>query len=396
MKLMLSELSSKDLNELDDSTRNQMLKILTQLGNDMHYEETTAFNELFDSTSDELSLNREELTRLLQRLQQSGKMEGNERAYFISDPEVFPNYNAEDGQSNSESARLASRIWSGFFDQMEVQGENTRENLDELWMNLAGENREAMDLAGSDLVFEAESSQNYSWQELTAALFLEEEMDNLTPPEEEFVTLADEGEGVRGADGEVSYQLSSSLEDLMLGGSNFQSSFSESAAEGEILFSEANIVDQISSGIGDIKQQDGNSMILQLKPEFLGSVEIEVTVDNGEVIAHLVVENSAVRSELENEIASLQRNLLQEGFDVGEITIEERNNEDGLLQHGENSGYDLEDDFFQEKSRKSSLEEDFQPQMIGRLSSLEQTEVDTVDENVRRWLRWKQYQHAWS
>ena len=77
------------------------------------------------------------------------------------------------------------------------------------------------------------------------------------------------------------------------------------------------IVDQIS-----IANTTGESVIeMQLNPENLGKLYINVTEKNSEITARIAVSNEAVKNALESQMATLRENLQDANIRVNDVEI---------------------------------------------------------------------------
>lgn len=65
-----------------------------------------------------------------------------------------------------------------------------------------------------------------------------------------------------------------------------------------------------------------SEMQIQLKPEFLGKVNLQVTVENGQVTARIGVENLQVKEMVEGNLRQLQQNLDSQGIKVSNLTVD--------------------------------------------------------------------------
>ena len=77
-----------------------------------------------------------------------------------------------------------------------------------------------------------------------------------------------------------------------------------------------------------------NEMEMQLNPEHLGKLQLQVAVKNGTMTAHFTAENEAVKSAIENQVVQLRENLDQQGIKVEavEVTIASHEFERNLQQ----------------------------------------------------------------
>ena len=60
---------------------------------------------------------------------------------------------------------------------------------------------------------------------------------------------------------------------------------------------------------------------MELHPQSLGKIFLQVTEKSGDVTAHLYAQNEAVKHALENRLQDLQENLNRQGVRVNEVTI---------------------------------------------------------------------------
>ena len=233
---------------------------------------------------------------------------------------------------------------------------------------LPGENAETM----------TEFGESFSWQEF---------LDGFTDPEEE--AMLNTGQP-------ASEESAVDLENLMI--SKLQSDSSTAEMNGRqsqvTSFEKLEVMEQITDSIEFMEQQGENTLELELEPEFLGRVNLNVTVENGGVIAHMMVENNTVRRELEGNLHMLQRNLSREGLDVERITVESRGGEDNLQNHNENSGHRQGESGNGGSGTGGQFQEQFQPVMAHSATGIDE-DLAGIDGELRRWLMWKQYQHDW-
>lgn len=108
-----------------------------------------------------------------------------------------------------------------------------------------------------------------------------------------------------------------------------------------------NVIQQI---VDKAKQTLGTtvkSLEMELNPQSLGKIYLQVSEKSGDVTAHLYAQNEAVRHALENRLADLQDNLNRQGVRVNEVTISvephafEKNleqNTNGNLMNNSNAG----------------------------------------------------------
>ena len=83
-------------------------------------------------------------------------------------------------------------------------------------------------------------------------------------------------------------------------------------------------------------------MEMQLNPENLGKIYVQVTAKEGVATAHLAVQNEIVKEALENQTIQLRENMNQQGIKVEavEVTIASHEFERNLEQNQQGSAQD--------------------------------------------------------
>lgn len=94
------------------------------------------------------------------------------------------------------------------------------------------------------------------------------------------------------------------------------------------------IIEQIVQRMKITVGPEVNEMEMQLNPEHLGKLQLQVAVKNGTMTAHFTAENEAVKSAIENQVIQLKENLDQQGIKVEavEVTIASHELERNLQQ----------------------------------------------------------------
>ena len=359
-------------------------------------------DELVEFLAEEYDLDPEKIEKALAEVDMD--LTAEDKSYLQVIAEITESLESELSQLKLEEspARLAYKVWSELAAEVEGEVSELDMNFQEFLQSLEVLPEETADiLSRQDLA----AMSSGDWQELAASLLgnnrgnsrefqlqgeLRENLDTINSElaPEEAITA------VESASGEES---GLDLESLLLNSGQMNTTGTDSAAgEAAANTQPAQIMDRVIDSIRVMQQQDMNSMTLKLEPEFLGRINLEVAVENGEVIAHLLVENDFVRRELDNNLNLLQRNLTREGFEIDQLTIESRE-EDSSLQYEQGSTDQRQQ---QEDSqgfrRQGQFQDEFQPEIADRISSLETDEAGDVDSNLRNWLLWKQYQYTWA
>ncbi|RRF96334.1 MAG: hypothetical protein DUD27_05195 [Lachnospiraceae bacterium] len=117
-----------------------------------------------------------------------------------------------------------------------------------------------------------------------------------------------------------------------------------------------NLISQIAEKARQTLSAKVSSLEMELHPQSLGKIFLQVTEKSGDVTAHLYAQNEAVKHALENRLADLQDNLNRQGIKVNEVTISvephafEENLEKNMTnQFGQNPGQEAQG-FDDEKS----------------------------------------------
>lgn len=95
------------------------------------------------------------------------------------------------------------------------------------------------------------------------------------------------------------------------------------------------VIRQIAQNVRVGISQENTSMEMQLNPENLGKIYLQVTAREGSVHATIAAQNEAVRAALETQVAELKENLNQAGVkvDAVEVTVASHEFEKNLEQN---------------------------------------------------------------
>lgn len=99
------------------------------------------------------------------------------------------------------------------------------------------------------------------------------------------------------------------------------------------------LIEQINSQIRAVIDNETQSLAMQLHPESLGRMNVELVSRGGQITAQFEAENASVRAALEGHIAELRQSLEQRGLKVEnvEVTVATHEFEQNLMG-GEQSG----------------------------------------------------------
>ena len=109
-----------------------------------------------------------------------------------------------------------------------------------------------------------------------------------------------------------------------------------------VVFNTLDVIRQVSEFTRVMYQGDTTSMEMQLNPENLGKIYVQVTAKEGVVTAHLAVQNEIVKEALENQTIQLRENMNQQGIKVEavEVTIASHEFARNLEQNQQGSAQD--------------------------------------------------------
>lgn len=109
-----------------------------------------------------------------------------------------------------------------------------------------------------------------------------------------------------------------------------------------VVFNTLDVIRQVSEFTRVMYQGNTTSMEMQLNPENLGKIYVQVTAKEGVVTAHLAVQNEIVKEALENQTIQLRENMNQQGIKVEavEVTIASHEFERNLEQNQQGSAQD--------------------------------------------------------
>ncbi len=106
--------------------------------------------------------------------------------------------------------------------------------------------------------------------------------------------------------------------------------------------------------------KEGNStMKVKLYPEELGSVDITLTMDEGKLVAKILVDSDHVKQLFANSIEELNQNLLKQNIHIGDVQVDLNNSSSGNQQQKDGNYFAPRRNFnFDEKVISSKSSED--------------------------------------
>ena len=123
------------------------------------------------------------------------------------------------------------------------------------------------------------------------------------------------------------------------------------------------IMRQMATGVRTAITERISTMEMQLNPENMGKMTVRVSSEEGQVTAHINLENENVRTAMETQMGILKQNLEAQGIKVNEVTVTadahefERNLEEGQEASMTDTGSGAQRQYlFPEKKKGSSSE----------------------------------------
>ncbi|MBQ1802633.1 MAG: flagellar hook-length control protein FliK [Lachnobacterium sp.] len=95
------------------------------------------------------------------------------------------------------------------------------------------------------------------------------------------------------------------------------------------------LIERIANNLKIVMQEHATTMEMQLEPENLGKLFLQVTAKNGEIHAQISAQNEAIKSIISNQLVALEENLKNAGLKVEaiDVTVASHNFEQNLEQN---------------------------------------------------------------
>ena len=139
-------------------------------------------------------------------------------------------------------------------------------------------------------------------------------------------------------------------------------------------FSEAeDILSQVTETIKLNVSEDTTSMEMQLHPASLGTVNMQISSQNGVVTAHLLVQNEAVKAALETQLVQLQETFEEQGKTVEAVEVSVANYD---LDRGMNQNAN-------DQEREQALRMGRAARRRLRLDDIEDEDIEGLEEDER-------------
>lgn len=142
------------------------------------------------------------------------------------------------------------------------------------------------------------------------------------------------------------------------------------------------IIRQVAENVRIVMSSESTSMEMQLNPENLGKIYLNVTTQEGVVSAHLRAQDEAVRAALESQLATLRENLNQAGIKVDaiEVTVATHEFERNLEQNQGGEAQPREEEANPRRTRRN-LSMDSLDEISGLMTEEEQLAAQIMRDN---------------
>ncbi|MFP4017451.1 MAG: flagellar hook-length control protein FliK, partial [Halanaerobiales bacterium] len=107
------------------------------------------------------------------------------------------------------------------------------------------------------------------------------------------------------------------------------------------------VYEQVEKEVDTILSTGKNQLEIELEPESLGKVRLNLELEDGRVSISFNVENSFVKEQLEHNIHQLRNNFLRQGYNVDHIQVETDNYQSAYRQ-GDNPQQNQDNPFYQQ------------------------------------------------
>lgn len=87
------------------------------------------------------------------------------------------------------------------------------------------------------------------------------------------------------------------------------------------IIAKTDILAQVAEKVRVLAGSDRSEMIIQLKPESLGRIQLQVIHERGEIVAKFLAENEQVKAILESNMQYLRDSLEQSGVDIQSLSV---------------------------------------------------------------------------
>jgi flagellar hook-length control protein FliK len=143
------------------------------------------------------------------------------------------------------------------------------------------------------------------------------------------------------------------------------------------------LIEQVAENVKVVLANDSTSMEMQLNPENLGKIYLNVSANEGMVNAQLAAQNEAVKEALEIQIATLRENLNQAGIKVDaiEVTVASHEFEKNLEQNEHRGEQQQAEEADAQPSARRSIRMDSLDELSGLMTEEEILAAQIMKDN---------------
>lgn len=183
----------------------------------------------------------------------------------------------------------------------------------------------------------------------------------------------------------VQTELTGSSQNVTVFTETLEAQLSMETPVSESTFSSLNpldLIEQIAQNVKVSLSQESSSMEMQLNPENLGKIYLQVSAREGSVHATIAAQNEAVKAALESQVAELKESLNQSGVkvDAVEVTVASHEFEKNLEQNEQRQKEEGERQQ-EQVSRRRNLNLTMPQELEGELSQEEALAAQIMKDN---------------
>jgi flagellar hook-length control protein FliK len=143
------------------------------------------------------------------------------------------------------------------------------------------------------------------------------------------------------------------------------------------------LIEQVAENVKVVLANDSTSMEMQLNPENLGKIYLNVSTKEGMVNAQIAAQNEAVKEALETQIATLRENLNQAGVKVDaiEVTVASHEFEKNLEQNEHRGEQQQAEEASAQPSARRSIRMDSLDELSGLMTEEEILAAQIMKDN---------------
>lgn len=142
------------------------------------------------------------------------------------------------------------------------------------------------------------------------------------------------------------------------------------------------LIEQVAQNVKVVLENDSTSMEMQLNPENLGKIYLNVSTREGTVNAQIAAQNEAVKAALEIQIATLRENLNQAGIKVDAIEVTVASHEfEKNLEQDQHRNEQQEAEETQEPTARRNIRMDSLDELSGLMTEEETLVAQIMKDN---------------